>query len=171
MKTEIRKVFLSLLTSLFILLLLAFWRFFDIKTFIFIQIFISSLFLLSILYLLRYSRVNLKSFNGNEMINIILGMLLVLFLILNIERSRSIFLLKWVEAAGKNGITISELSIQKDLSKSDLNAIVQRVEEQDQTGFLFTKNERIYITSSGKILVSFFTIIAKIEHLEGYKRA
>ena len=171
MKAEVKKIFISILTSLLILLILAFWRIFEIRTAIFIQIFISSLFLLSILYLLRYSRVNLKSFNGNEMISIIIGMLLVLFLILNIERSRSIFLLKWVEAAGRNGITISELSIQKDLSKSDLNAIIQRVEEQDQTGFLFTKNERIYISSSGKILVFFFASVARFERLEGYVRS
>jgi len=109
--------------------------------------------------------------NGNELLIVSISFILITSLLLNIDRSRSFYLLKWVESAGNYGTSITELQKLKKLSDSDLAALKQRVREQDQSGFLFKDNERIYISSQGKFLVFIFRNLAKFENLKGYLNA
>ena len=157
--------------TLLLLAVLAIWRYFETNTFIFIQIIVCSIILLSLLYLLRLSNSKFKFFNGNELLIIAISFIVVTFLLLNIDRSRSFFLLKWVDSSGSNGITVQEIQKQKNLSESDLVAVEQRIQEQDQSGFLIVRNERIYISQEGKVLVFIFRNLARVENLTGYSKA
>ena len=132
---------------------------------------ICTLILLLTLYSLRLTRFRLRFLKGNELLVISMSFIIVTFLLLNIDRSRSFFLLKWVESVGNNGISFTELQKQKNLSDSDIIAIKQRIQEQDQSGFLFIHSERIYISREGKFLVFIFRSVASFENLEGYKNA
>ena len=157
--------------TLLLLAVLAIWRYFETNTFIFIQIIVCSIILLSVLYLLRLSNSKFKFFNGNELLIIAISFIVVTFLLLNIDRSRSFFLLKWVDSSGSNGITVQEIQKQKNLSESDLVAVEQRIQEQSQSGFLIVRNERIYISQEGKVLVFIFRNLARVENLAGYSKA
>lgn len=162
---------MSMGVTLLLLAVLAIWRYFETNTFIFIQIIVCSIILLSVLYLLRLSNSKFKFFNGNELLIIAISFIVVTFLLLNIDRSRSFFLLKWVDSSGSNGITVQEIQKQKNLSESDLVAVEQRIQEQDQSGFLIVRNERIYISQEGRVLVFIFRNLARVENLTGYSRA
>ena len=162
---------MSMGVTLLLLAVLAIWRYFETNTFIFIQIIVCSIILLSLLYLLRLSNSKFKFFNGNELLIIAISFIVVTFLLLNIDRSRSFFLLKWVDSSGSNGITVQEIQKQKNLSESDLVAVEQRIQEQDQSGFLIVRNERIYISQEGKVLVFIFRNLARVENLTGYGKA
>lgn len=162
---------MSMGVTLLLLAVLAIWRYFETNTFIFIQIIVCSIILLSLLYLLRLSNSKFKFFNGNELLIIAISFIVVTFLLLNIDRSRSFFLLKWVDSSGSNGITVQEIQKQKNLSESDLVAVEQRIQEQDQSGFLIVRNERIYISQEGKVLVFIFRNLARVENLTGYSKA
>ena len=162
---------MSMGVTLLLLAVLAIWRYFEISTFIFIQIIVCSIILLSVLYLLRLSNSKFKFFNENELLVISISFIVVTFLLLNIDRSRSFHLLKWVDSSGSHGITVKEIQKQKNLSETDLVAVKQRIQEQDQNGFLIVKNERIYISREGKVLVFIFRNLARIENLTGYGNA
>lgn len=165
------KIVLSIAYSLILFALIALWRLFDPNSFLFLQIlFCSSIFLL-FLYSLRLRKFPFKLINGNELLIVSISFILVTFLLLNIDRSRSFFLLKWVESSGTQGTSIRELQKLKNLSDSDLAAVKQRVREQDQSGFLYKENERIYISFQGKILVFVFRNLASFENLKGYLNA
>lgn len=160
-----------MVVTLLLLAVLAIWRYFETNTFIFIQIIVCSIILLSLFYLLRLSNSKFKFFNGNELLIIAISFIVVTFLLLNIDRSRSFFLLKWVDSSGSNGITVQEIQKQKNLSETDLIAVRQRIQEQDQSGFLIVRNERIYISQEGKVLVFIFRNLARVENLTGYGKA
>lgn len=162
---------MSMVVTLLLLAVLAIWRYFETNTFIFIQIIVCSIILLSLFYLLRLSNSKFKFFNGNELLIIAISFIVVTFLLLNIDRSRSFFLLKWVDSSGSNGITVQEIQKQKNLSETDLIAVRQRIQEQDQSGFLIVRNERIYISQEGKVLVFIFRNLARVENLTGYGKA
>ena len=157
--------------SFILFLLIALWRLFDPNSFLFLQILFCSVILLLILYSLRLRKFPFKIINGNELLIVSISFILITSLLLNIDRSRSFYLLKWVESAGNYGTSITELQKLKKLSDSDLAALKQRVQEQDQSGFLFKENERIYISSQGKFLVFIFRNLAKFENLKGYLNA
>lgn len=170
-KNELYKLILSVAGSLILFVLIAFWRLFDPNSFLFLQILFCSAIFLLFLYSLRSRKFPFKLINGNELLIVSISFILVTFLLLNIDRSRSFFLLKWVESSGSHGTTITELQKHKNLSDSDLVAVKQRVKEQDQSGFIFKENERIYISRQGKILVFIFRNLASFENLKGYLNA
>lgn len=171
LKEESIKLLMCVSVTILLLAILAIWRLVETNTFIFIQIIICTLILLLTLYSLRLTKFKSKFLKGNELLVISISFIIVTFLLLNIDRSRSFFLLKWVESVGNNGISLTELQKQKILSDTDITAIKQRIQEQDQSGFLFMHNERIYISREGKFLVFIFRNVASFENLKGYKNA
>ena len=171
LKEESIKLFMCVSVTILLLAILAIWRLLETNTFIFIQIMICTLILLLALYSLRLTRFRSRFLKGNELLVISMSFIIVTFLLLNIDRSRSFFLLKWVEDVGNKGISVTELQKQNNLSDADIIAIKQRIQEQDQSGFLFIHNERIYISREGKFLVFIFRNVASFENLKGYKNA
>ena len=74
-------------------------------------------------------------------------------MLLNIDRSRSIFLLKWVESYGETGLTSKIIAHDHNLSENDYVVIVQRIGEQEQSGMLVVRDEEIFMTKIGEVFV------------------
>ena len=91
--------------------------------------------------------------------------------LINIDRSRSVFVLKWVNQYGQSGTSIEELQKSKNFSSSEKSAVEQRIREQEQMKLLNSKNGKVYISELGKIAIFLFERIAALENLQGYKDA
>ena len=100
-----------------------------------------------------------------------MAFILVTYSLVNIDRSRSFFVLKWVAQYSESGVTILELGKIKNLSANEKFAIEKRILEQSQMGFISKKQDKFYITKAGKLLVFVFENFASIENLDGYKKA
>ena len=168
---EIRKILLSFIGTLALLLIVAIWRIFNTSVFIFIQILFCSFILLIVLYLARNLSRNANVFYKNEILVVAISFIIVTFLLLNIDRSRSIFLLKWVESYGKTGVTSKIIAHDHNLSESDYLAIAQRIGEQEQSGMLVVRGEKIFMTKMGEVFVFVVKRIATLENLVGFDRA
>lgn len=108
---------------------------------------------------------------GNELLYIALAFILITSTLVNIDRSRSVFVLKWVSEIGQTGTTITEIQKWKRLSVADMDAISQRIREQEQMRLLLTINGKVYLTNLGKIAVFLFRELSDLENLNGYKNA
>ena len=89
-----------------------------------------------------------------------------------IDRSRSIFVLQWVdEAAGKfdSDQLLKEISFQVKID--DKEAILQRLQEQTARG-VFTSNARgnYEITKFGRVTLLSVNVLASWYNLEGFTR-
>ena len=89
-----------------------------------------------------------------------------------IDRSRSIFVLQWVdEAAGKfdSDQLLKEISFQVKID--DKEAILQRLQEQTARG-VFTSNARgnYEITKFGRVTLLLVNVLASWYNLEGFTR-
>jgi hypothetical protein len=89
---------------------------------------------------------------------------------LNIDRSRSFYVLSWVD---KNLINYREgsldLKLVKSPEKSNLPAIEQRIIEQQKRGLLEITGTTVILTSRGEILIKFSNITADVLGLRNWK--
>ena len=171
LRREMKKVVTGLLSSFLLFLAIASWRAFDSRTFLFIQILVSTIALLFFLYLISYF-FQVSFFREQELLSIFIAFTLVSFLLLNIDRSRSVFLIKWVGQATQVGETSTEqLFVSKDLSLADKKAILQRIEEQGQIRFIDAKENNLSLTWSGQLFFKLATFMADFFNLNGFKRA
>ena len=169
---EIWKLTLGLLTSLGMLLLLSLLRHFSTGTFLFIQIILVSILMLVILYSLSMYDKGKKWIRGSEIYLTIFAFTISSFLLLNIDRSRSVYLLNWVDSAGDMGISAKKLESIGEKHDLSGNSLEQRIEEQIQSGNLHKgPNGLLRSTKRGHMLNNLFEIIARIENLEGYQNA
>jgi len=171
LKEEFFKVRQAALTTLYISMSIAIWRFFDTKTFIFIQIILCSFLFLIIKYAKRLFRFKVNKYTGNELLSVAIAFILITSTLINIDRSRSVFVLKWVNQYGQSGTSIEELQKSKNFSSSEKSAVEQRIREQEQMKLLNSKNGKVYISELGKIAIFLFERIAALENLQGYKDA
>lgn len=171
LRREMKKVFTGLLSSFLLFLAIASWRAFDSRTFLFIQILVSTIALLFLLYLISYF-FQVSFFREQELLSIFIAFTLVSFLLLNIDRSRSVFLIKWVGQATQVGETSTEqLFVSKNLSLADKKAILQRIEEQGQIKFIDAKENTLSLTWLGQLFFELATFMADFFNLNGFKRA
>ena len=171
LEEELFKVRQAALTTLYISMSIANWRFFDTKTFIFIQIILCSFLFLIIKYAKRLFRFKVNKDTGNELLSVAIAFILITSTLINIDRSRSVFVLKWVNQYGQSGTSIEELQKSKNFSSSEKSAVEQRIREQEQMKLLNSKNGKVYISELGKIAIFLFERIAALENLQGYKDA
>lgn len=171
LEEELFKVRQAALTTLYISMSIAIWRFFDTKTFIFIQIILCSFLFLIIKYAKRLFRFKVNKDTGNELLSVAIAFILITSTLINIDRSRSVFVLKWVNQYGQSGTSIEELQKSKNFSSSEKSAVEQRIREQEQMKLLNSKNGKVYISELGKIAIFLFERIAALENLQGYKDA
>lgn len=171
LRREMKKVVTGLLSSLLLFLVIAGWRVFDSTTFLFVQILVSTLALLFFLYFISYF-FQVSFFREQELLSIFVAFTLVSFLLLNIDRSRSVFLIKWVGQATQVGETSTEqLFESQNLSLADKKAILQRIEEQGQIRFVDAKENNLSLTWSGQLFFKLATFMADFFNLNGFKRA
>ena len=112
------------------------WRTFDTETFLFLQICATSLFAYVTIMLFRITGKR-SIFLNQELAVIAISFVIITTLTLNIDRSRSVFVLKWVnELSSSSPVKIEEIVKFKDLSPLDTAVVAQRLDEQEQLGLL-----------------------------------
>jgi hypothetical protein len=166
---EITKIFGGLIFLLFNFLLIGLWRLYDVKTFLFLQIVITHSLSLLICYL--FSALRKPKWKGQELLMFFMSLFLVSVMLLNIDRSRSVFLLKWAHEAGAVGIKSSALAEESSLKSDNKQDYLLRINEQVQSKNLKIENNYVKISTQGKFLINLFRLIAKVERLNGFKTA
>lgn len=165
-KNEIQNLKSGIIATVICGFLLGVLRIFDSKTFLFLQILACCLFTyiaLSIFFRRRPSLI------GRELVAVLIAFTIVGFLTLNIDRSRSFFLLKWVsQYESSSGVTVEEIAKAKNLSGLDVQALQQRVGEQKQSIMLSANGEKVRLTVFGRLFVKTCAFLAHIFNLQGY---
>ena len=172
-RREFKTVLISVLVTIFGFLLLAIWRFFQDSTFLFTQILIVTAGLGFLIYLISFMLENRVSalLRSRELAIIVLTFTLLSFFTLNIDRSRSFFLLKWVSESSESGTTLQEISVSQNFSVKDIEDFKQRIEEQKESGTLKEENGQVKVTALGSAIVSVSRFIAKAVSLNGFLKA
>ena len=97
--------------------------------------------------------------------------MLLSYSVLNIDRSRSFYLNKWISVSGQQGITVEHLAKKYNLSPQDFDDLVQRVGEQKESRTIVEMDGKLHLTLLGKIIVAVSSFIAQFTNLNGYPRA
>lgn len=167
--TVVLSVFFSMISFLF----LAIIRSFDANTFLFLQILVVTLLILLMVYGLSLAPVGrfAKSLRGRELAIALVVFMLLSYSVLNIDRSRTFYLNKWISVSGQQGITVEHLAKKYNLSPQDFDDLAQRVGEQKESRTIVEIDGRLHLTLLGKIIVAVSSFIAQLTNLNGYPRA
>lgn len=173
LKNELFNVIISLIISFFSLLIISVWRIFDTKTFLFTQIVTIS----SVVLFFSYGLANLKTkswtffIRGNEMLAGLMVFVVLSSSLINVDRSRSIFVLKWISSSQELGISESELALKHQESGIGTTAISQRVREQIQIGTVAIESNKLHLTLRGRVILRISFILSDLANLKGFKDA
>lgn len=169
LKNELGKIFYGVLISAIMVLVIGVIRIFSTGTFLFLQIIFVSMLLLVLLYLVPHSKFSAKWIKGTEIYLVVFAFTMTSFLLLNIDRSRSVYLLKWVDSARPTGLTFEQIENKGALAELGKTSLRQRIEEQVQSRtFYVDSSERVHTTGSGHLLNQFFSVLARALSLNGY---
>jgi hypothetical protein len=114
----------------------------------------------------------IPEFKNDFVYSVIIGSLISLLLfpnsLLNVDRSRSFYVLSWVDK-GEVKLTESELSVNVESPEAaDQAAIQQRIAEQIKRGLIMERSGNLSLTQKGKILVFIANNLAEIFNLDGW---
>lgn len=169
--SDCKTFFYGFLASLILLAILGLWRIFDTDMFIFIQIILATI-LLYLVSLLAPFMKPLQRVVGQEFLIILIAFTITSTLLLNIDRSRSVFLVKWVYENSKEApIPIEDLIKLKNLSATEGLSIAQRVGEQGQMAFIKESGSGLEVTLAGRFFIQMSSLISKVLNLKGYQSA
>lgn len=164
---ELRKVFAGLICTMFSMLILSVWRQYDSKTFLFIQIVSVTIF--SYILFLRIEN-KAKYFSGNSMVAALISFTLLTSLALNIDRSRSVLVIKWVYQLSSHSTTnIDEIASFKNLTLNEIPAIEQRLKEQSEIGLLREQTANYSLSLAGKLFIAIANFLSNMLKLNGYR--
>jgi len=167
---DLKSIAWSVMVSILAFILLCIWRLFADGDFIFIQIvWISLLIYLTLLFPFS-KRIFIDGFQRLVISLIVFSILSSL--LLNIDRSRSVHLLKWTKEVGISRVVTAESIINyKHFPSADLSPIGQRLEEQSQLGTLDKSGSGYSLTLFGRLIVGLSEAVSKLASLNGYKKA
>ena len=164
---ELRKVFVGLICTLFSMFILSLWRQYDSKTFLFIQIVSVTLF--SYLFFLRIEN-KFRYVSGDSMVAALISFTLLTSLALNIDRSRSVLVIKWVYQLSSDSTTnIDEIASFKNLTSNEIPAIEQRLKEQSEIGLLREQSANYSLSLAGKLFIAIANFLSNMLKLNGYR--
>lgn len=168
--SDLKVVFRSIFLSIVAFLLISFWRLFSPDMFLLTQILLVS----GALYLSMLLPW-LKKFFRNEaerLSTILVVFLLLTSILLNIDRSRSVYVIKWTsEASFSKSVSAEDILQYKRLPSSELSPVNQRLVEQSQIGTLRRSGEKFSLSITGKIVLKFASVVASLASLDGFRRA
>ncbi len=155
-------------------LVLILWRFLNPTDLIFDQILFISLAVLIFYLVLKLFVRNLTTLRDRFSKCVILVSILLFYIfgttmLMNIDRSRSVYVLKWVSSCSSTKIT-QDLAciIKSDQNKSE---IFQRIEEQETRGLLIKSGQTYTLSLTGKAVLLLSEKLSIVFYLEGYKNA
>jgi predicted transcriptional regulator len=104
------------------------------------------------------------------MVATLISFTLLTSLALNIDRSRSVLVIKWVYQLSSHSTTnIDEIASFKNLALNEIPAIEQRLKEQSEIGLLREQSANYSLSLAGKLFVAFANFLSNILKLNGYK--
>ena len=169
-KREALTLFVALSVTLIGFCVLAIVRLFDSRTFLFIQILALSGLLVFSLYIFSSNfHGNLASIvRGRELVSVLVMFTILSFSLLNIDRSRSIYLLKWISVSESSTLTPKVFIKSHAQSDQDIRDLTQRLHEQEALGSVSLESDSLKLTSLGQIIVTSSYFLAKFESLDGF---
>jgi hypothetical protein len=168
---DMQSLLLGLSATFLLFVMIGIWRLFDTNTFLFIQLVISSI-LLYILIVFLGIFPFAKFFVSREFLSILIAFTVASSLLLNIDRSRSVYLVKWVYQYSKESpVPLEEIIAVKRLTEAEGLSIKQRVGEQGQLAFIKNDQKGLSVTWLGRAFVSLAEICSKLFNLNGFERA
>ena len=131
----------------------------------------SFLCLISGLYLTR-----VKTFIGSvrvitylAFIGLLISTIVFPYSLVNIDRSRSFFVLSWVDH-GKISVNSGEITLSVISHESvDKIGVLQRLNEQEQRGLVNKKDNSFEVTDYGKFMLRIANFLAKLFNLENWE--
>ena len=124
------------------------------------------LFFLKVRVLAR--RLNHHEFLSLVVISSLLTALILLLSLVNIDRSRSFYVLSWVDN-GSISSNAGELKFRIKSSEAlDINGVALRLEEQISRGLVQEANGEYQLTPTGSIYVSMANFLADLYRLENW---
>ncbi len=168
---DMHSLLLGFITTFILLVTIAFWRLVDTNTFLFIQLVISSLFVYIFMLFLGTFQFA-KLFVNREFLSVLIAFTVASSLLLNIDRSRSVYLVKWVYQYSKESpVTLEEIIQVKGLTEAEGLSIKQRVGEQGQLAFIKNDQKGLSVTWLGRAFIRIAEISSKLFSLKGFERA
>ena len=171
-KRETMTITLALIFTAIAFIFFALIRKFDTDTFSFLQIIMVSILIAIFVYTLSnlgHKRIS-SIFYGRELPIVLIVFTLLSFAVLNIDRSRSLYLIKWVSFSGDQGISTAELAVKYNLSSQDFSDLSQRIREQKESGTLVESEGKLHLTRVGNAIAAVSTFIANFASLSGYPK-
>lgn len=104
-----------------------------------------------------------------NIIALLVSVLILPYALLNVDRSRSFYVLSWVD---QNKISKSgdQFLVQVQSSESlDIRGVKQRVEEQQQRGLIRENNGVYQVTEIGSFMLGVANFLAELFNLENWK--
>ena len=167
---EVKNLLAGFTASVMLFFLLFIWRLYSTRIFLFIQILLCTVFIY--LVLIYFSRSKLTFFYRRELVSTLIAFLICSFLLLNIDRSRSIYILKWVSIyQGNDFVSVDQISKNLEFSTSETEALKQRAGEQKQTLMMTSKGSGLRLTSMGEFFIKICSALARLFNLNGYLKA
>jgi len=132
--------------------------------------FLAHLFVTLFQFKINFLTYDLKKSLRNSLIGFMIYVLVALFTILNIDRSRSFYVLSWVDK-GALICSNSSLDLSKVRSKEKLNptGISSRLEEQVKRGLILKSDSVCQLTQYGELYLFSAEVIAKIFKLRNWE--
>jgi hypothetical protein len=94
----------------------------------------------------------------------------LIFILMNIDRSRSIIIYEQINRAKTSNITkVEEIAKLLNIRGEDYNSFQQRLLEQESLGGLTIKQGFVKETLIGKSIRLFSRLVARMAHLKGYR--
>jgi hypothetical protein len=133
---------------------------------------LAAFFTLSFTFYLKNRGVFKDSIQTLCYVNILALMFSVLILpysLLNVDRSRSFYVLSWVEQ-GKVSVENGQIILNvKSTESLDRSGVYLRLVEQQQRGLINRSNQTYEITSMGKLALAIATMLAQTFSLENWE--
>lgn len=127
--------------------------------------------LISGLYLTRVKTLigSVRMVSYLAFIGLLIATIVFPYSLVNIDRSRSFFVLSWVDH-GKISVNSGEITLSVDSHESvDKIGVLQRLNEQEQRGLVSKKDNSFEVTGYGKFMLRIANSLAKLFNLENWE--
>lgn len=168
------KILLSVVFSNIItLVILIIWRIVNSTNLLFDQIFVLTIItFFASLFLSRVKSLNI-TFSKWERICVALlaACLFYIFgtaVLLNVDRSRSIYIFAWVNECNRS-LNCIEDYVSDNYGKRGWDEVLTRLKEQDSRGLMNVSDSQAELTFTGRLILNSAGFSAKLFNLEGFK--
>ncbi len=157
------------LLTLVLFIFLCVVRIFDEKTFLLVQAFVASFFLFLVLKL--FSKKFHNDWLKDSFLYSAVVFFLLIFLVMNIDRSRSIHIYEQVyQATSADIYELEEIANYLKFTTDEYTDFMQRISEQESLGGFIIEGESIRETKIGTSVRLFSRQIARLANLSNYPK-